>query len=156
MSSTVPAESGTVEQLLGIWRHVDDPPSVVADLVHLQTLILMAMATTAHGPSYRPKSPFLGAAIDVARSMKLRFRQVDSAAGDESNSDLEDKAAVRAWWTLVMLDRWRAVGAADETMIHNDSVVIVTGLKSVLGEAGYSLIRESIRIRCTRDPQRPY
>jgi hypothetical protein len=104
----------------------------------------MAIATGAQEPGHRPKSPFLGAAIDLARSMRLRLAQADHAAIDQSDPDSDDKVAIRAWWTLVMLDRWRSIGTADETMIHNDSVVIVAGLRSVFGEAGYSLIRESI------------
>ena len=109
----------------------------------------MALESDSHGPASvkaldggPPKTSVLGRAIGLAYSMGLHRANIDSNLELESDADAEDKVAVRAWWILVMLDRWNAIGAATPTMISNDSVVILPSLRPILGEACYTFLRK--------------
>ncbi|KAK8855795.1 transcriptional regulatory protein [Apiospora arundinis] len=120
----------------------------VTNLVHLQTLILIAIATDNYGPGSlkgehggAAKASILGRAVGLAYSMRLHVAQVDQAQDLDLDSD--ENVAVRAWWTLVSLDRWNAISTASPLLIPNDSVVILPGLSSLLGENGYHLVRLS-------------
>jgi hypothetical protein len=145
------AETGgdarTANRLLTEWETEGNRRSLQTDLVHLQTLILMAMETDSHGPlSIRgyhggpAKGSFIGRAISLAYSMGLHLAKIDPLADDELDLDVEDKVALRAWWSLVMLDRWHAVGAALPAQIPNDTVVILPGLKYLMGDGPFTLL----------------
>ncbi|KAK8046542.1 hypothetical protein PG996_014606 [Apiospora saccharicola] len=120
----------------------------VANLVHLQTLILIAIATDNYGPGSlngehggAAKASILGRAVGLAYSMRLHVSQVDQ--GQDLDPDSDENVAVRAWWTLISLDRWNAISTASPLLIPNDSVVILPGLGSLLGDNGYHLVRLS-------------
>ncbi|KAK8111456.1 uncharacterized protein PG998_007913 [Apiospora kogelbergensis] len=120
----------------------------VTNLVHLQTLIFIAIATDNYGPGSlkgehggAAKASILGRAVGLAYSMRLHVAQVDQVQDLDLDSD--ENVAVRAWWTLVSLDRWNAISTASPLLIPNDSVVILPGLSSLLGENGYHLVRLS-------------
>ncbi|KAH8205369.1 hypothetical protein TruAng_000448 [Truncatella angustata] len=128
------------------WKANASSMSNVARLVHLQTLILIAIASDHCGPasltgeSGSPnKSGVLGEAIGVAYSMRLHASQANADLSGDSDAD--ENVAIRAWWTLVMLDRWNAISTASPVFIPNDSVVILPGLKDLLGENVYHLAR---------------
>ncbi|KAI1175192.1 hypothetical protein F4777DRAFT_579176 [Nemania sp. FL0916] len=118
------------------------------NIVHLQTLILMAIATDNYGPPSLKgehggpsKASILGRAVGLAYSMRLHVASLSVAL--HRNGDSDESIAIRTWWTLVMLDRWNAVSTASPLFIPNDSVVILPGLISVLGENVYHLARLS-------------
>jgi hypothetical protein len=142
-------DARTANRLLTEWETEGNRRSLQTDLVHLQTLILMAMETDSHGPSsirgYHggpAKGSFIGRAISLAYSMGLHLAKIDPLPNDELDLDMEDKVALRAWWSLVMLDRWHAVGAALPAQIPNDTVVILPGLKYLMGEGPFTLLCE--------------
>lgn len=121
----------------------------LTNLVHLQTLILMAIATDNYGPPSLKgehggpsKASILGRAVGLAYSMRLHMASLSASPHANRNSDSDESIAVRTWWTLVMLDRWNALSTASPLLIPNDSVVILPGLVSVLGENVYHLARE--------------
>ncbi|KAI0105218.1 hypothetical protein GGR51DRAFT_560429 [Nemania sp. FL0031] len=139
---------GSATRIVAEWE--SDPSShrnPLANLVHLQTLILMAIATDNYGPPSLKgehggpsKASILGRAVGLAYSMRLHMASLD-AGSLVSGSD--ESIAICTWWTLVMLDRWNAVSTASPLFIPNDSVVILPGLVSVLGENVYHLTRLS-------------
>lgn len=139
----------TANHLLADWEGEPNSRTSATDLVHLQTLILMAIETDYHGPaSLRgleggpSKASILGRAVGLAYSMGLHRARVESNPEAEVDVDAEENVGLRAWWVLVTLDRWNAIGTATPTMISNDTVVVLPGLKPIVGEGGYSLIRK--------------
>ncbi|KAK8034667.1 hypothetical protein PG993_009662, partial [Apiospora rasikravindrae] len=92
----------------------------VTNLVHLQTLILIAIATDNYGPG-------------SLRGSMAALRKHPFLAGR------------LAWHTLCacMSPRWNAISTASPLLIPNDSVVILPRLNSLLGDNGYHLVRLS-------------
>lgn len=146
-----PGTSGdtrTANKLLTEWETDNNTRSYQTDLVHLQTLLLMAIETDAHGPASvkghhggLPKGAFIGRALALAYSMGLH-REAIEPNSEELDVDKEDNIAMRAWWSLVMLDRWNAIGAALPAQIPSDAAVILPGLKLIMGDGPYALLRE--------------
>lgn len=113
-----------------------------SDLIHLQCLILMIINTDNCGPaSLRgehegPAKPtLLGRAAGVAYAMNVPQEAV--ALGEVDNPQSEQCIRVRAWWTLVVLDRWNALSTATPLIISGDTVVLPHNLKPIVGEANY-------------------
>lgn len=113
-----------------------------SDLIHLQCLILMIINTDNCGPaSLRgehegpAKSTLLGRAAGVAYAMSVPQEAV--AMGEVDNPQSEQCIRVRAWWTLVVLDRWNALSTATPLIISGDTVVLPHNLKPIVGEANY-------------------
>ncbi|KAI0449105.1 hypothetical protein F5B21DRAFT_64976 [Xylaria acuta] len=136
-------------RIVAEWESDSSPPrNSLANLVHLQTLILMAIATDNYGPPSLKgehggpsKASILGRAVGLAYSMRLHMASLDASSHVQGDSD--ESIAIRTWWALVMLDRWNAVSTASPLFIPNDSVVILPGLVLVLGESVYHLTRLS-------------
>lgn len=137
-------------RLLNEWEAERLPRSAVTDLVRLQTLVMVVIALDCQGiasvkgelggPS---KAEIIGRAVGLGYSMRLHLSEVDPDANPELDPNSDDNVALRAWWVLVMLDRWNAVGTAMPTLINNDSVVVLPGLKHIVGDVVYALIRKS-------------
>lgn len=126
----------------------------VADLVHLQCLILMIInvdnyglvsLTREHeGPA---KTTLLGRAAGLAYSMGIPHEAMTLNPVGDVESD--QYIRVRAWWALVILDRWNAISTATPLVIAGDSIVLPHNLKPVLGEANY---RFTCKLRVSKCP----
>jgi hypothetical protein len=146
-----PGTSGdtrTANKLLTEWEADNNTRSYNTDLVHLQTLLLMAIETDSHGPAAirgHPagllKGAFIGRALALSYSMGLHTAAID-ANPEELDGDMQDMVALRAWWSLVMLDRWHAIGAGIPAQIPPNTAVILAGHKLIMGEGPYALMRE--------------
>ncbi|KAI1427888.1 hypothetical protein F5Y12DRAFT_125074 [Xylaria sp. FL1777] len=142
---------GSATRVVAEWESdPSSPRNLLANLVHLQTLILMAIATDNYGPPSLKgehggpsKASILGRAVGLAYSMRLHLASLDASSQEPRDGDSDESIAIRTWWTLVMLDRWNALSTASPLFIPNDSVVILPGLVSVLGENVYHLTRLS-------------
>ncbi|KAI0540575.1 hypothetical protein GGR58DRAFT_118889 [Xylaria digitata] len=142
---------GSTTRLVAEWESDPSfPRNSLANLVHLQTLILMAIATDNYGPPSLKgehggpsKASILGRAVGLAYSMRLHMASLDADSHAHQAGDSDESIAIRTWWTLVMLDRWNAVSTTNPLFIPNDSVVILPGLISVLGDNVYHLTRLS-------------
>ncbi|KLU92174.1 hypothetical protein MAPG_11120 [Magnaporthiopsis poae ATCC 64411] len=140
-------DAKTANRLLSEWESDGSSRgSYMADLVHLQSLLLLAIEADNHGPAALrgqhgspSKTSFLGRAVAVAYAMGLRTAQImeDGWPGPDSDAESEDKVALRAWWSLVALDRFNAVGTAQGLLIPQGSIHVGPGLRNLLGEAGY-------------------
>lgn len=113
-----------------------------SDLIHLQCLILMIINTDNCGPaSLRgehegpAKSTLLGRAAGVAYAMSVPREAVSLC--EVENPQSEQCIRVRAWWTLVVLDRWNALSTATPLIISGDTVVLPHNLQPIVGEANY-------------------
>lgn len=140
---------GSATRMLAEWESDLGPRNSVMNLVHLQTLILIAISTDNYGPSSLtgvhggpPKASVLGRAVGLAYSLRLHVSGLETNVDGQLEPDSNENIAIRAWWTLIMLDRWNAIGTASPLLIPNDSVVILPSLNSVLGESVYHLARE--------------
>lgn len=139
----------SISKRIAEWESELTPRTPIVNLVHLQTLILTAIATDNFGPTSvkgghggAAKASILGRAVGLAYSMRLHLPQSGLKDDIEIDLDSDENVASRAWWTLVMLDRWNAIGTASPLLIPNDSVVILPSLGLLLGETGYHLARE--------------
>ncbi|KAK2013873.1 hypothetical protein LZ32DRAFT_529648 [Colletotrichum eremochloae] len=131
--------------LLVEWEASDSASRTpVASLVFLQTLLLMIIEADNRplGSIGAPKESLLGRAVASANALKLYQAKADLSDA-EAGADTESQLRVRIWWSLVMLDRWNAVGAAVPSLIRDESVVVSASLKVVVGEVQYLLIRAS-------------
>ena len=150
-------DSRAANRLLGDWEAETAERAPISDLIHLQTLILMIIEADNHGPEslkgQHPgpsKASLIGRAVGVAYSMSLQRAHIDTTAEVQPDSDTEQLLRIRAWWILVILDRWNAIGTADPMMISNDTVSLSPGLKQVFGEAIYRFISEYLFRRFLR------
>ncbi|KAI1827381.1 hypothetical protein F4861DRAFT_407102 [Xylaria intraflava] len=142
---------GSATRIVAAWESdASSPRNLLTNIVHLQALILMAIATDNYGSSSLKgehggpsKASILGRAVGLAYSMRLHVASCSASPNPENNGDTDECIAIRTWWTLVMLDRWNALSTASPLFIPNDSVVILPGLISVLGENVYHLTRLS-------------
>ncbi|KAI0168990.1 hypothetical protein GGR52DRAFT_500463 [Hypoxylon sp. FL1284] len=143
-------DAGSAARLVADWELDSSPRTATMNLVHLQTLILIAISTDNYGPTSLKgehggpsKASSLGRAVGLAYSMRLHVSGLEMNADSQLEPDSSENVAIRAWWTLVMLDRWNAIGTASPLFIPNDSVVIPPSLNLVLGENAYHLARLS-------------
>ena len=139
----------TARRLLSSWEEECIPRTATTDLVRLLTLIMLGIGHDLDGiPAVKgqlggpSKAEMVGRAVGLAHSMNLRVKAAKLDASSPLDPDTDSNWAVRAWWVLVMLDRWTALGAATPALIDNDSAVIVPALKQLVGEVVYHLIRE--------------
>ena len=132
------------------WEADEVFPDRVTDLVSLQTFTAIALRMSYLAPVERllQASPLrqspLSHAIDLAFSMKMYKVQPTPVPEPEFDPNSDDNVSLRAWWTIVMLDRWNAIGTGSMHRIPGECVNIVPGLKPVLGTSGYVLVREYI------------
>jgi hypothetical protein len=119
--------------------------SPVTTLIYLQTLVLMMIEAdnrvpTTGGPS---KESLIGRAVAAAYSAKLYMSAIEAQPDGEPDSESDDRLQVRVWWTLVLLDRWNAIGTGTPSLIRDDSVVVPSGLQAIIGELPFMLIRKA-------------
>lgn len=144
---------GSASRLITEWESESSPRTSVMNLVHLQTLILIAIATDNYGPSSlkgehggASKPSVLGRAVGLAYSMRLHVPSQKTHSVTKPDPDSDENVAARAWWTLIMLDRWNAISTSSPLFIPNDSVVILPSLNTLLGEGAFHLARKFRRV----------
>ncbi|KAL9126754.1 MAG: hypothetical protein Q9217_004244 [Psora testacea] len=103
--------------------------SMTQHLVHMQTLLLMAIADELNGPSSSQNANWLGFAVLLANSLHLQKVQYM----DHTKSSDVDRLIRRAWLSLVILDRWHAAGMCSATLIHDENIQLVPSDHALLG-----------------------
>ncbi|OAA67354.1 c6 zinc finger domain containing protein [Niveomyces insectorum RCEF 264] len=151
--------------LLVQWETEGSPRTTAHDLVHLQTLLLLAIEADSYGPASLKgqhgglsKTALLARAVAVAYGMDLPAQQVGATAaaaaaaataspggadGQAEQFDTEARLALRAWWSLVVLDRWNGVAIGKPLLIPDSTVVLSPGLRPLLGESAYQFTKLS-------------
>lgn len=121
---------------------------LASQLIRLQCLILMIINVENYGPvslmgehEGPAKVELLARAAGFAYFMGIPDEAMSMAP--VANTESEECLRVRAWWTLIILDRWNAISSATRLVISGDAVVLPHNLKSVFGEANYRFTRES-------------
>jgi hypothetical protein len=145
---------------------------LLRNLLHMQTLLLLALnadkrafsppqadtprgmspsALQEHGYSSRFVGSMFGAAWGCANEMRLseinitRKRHHDQMEIQDVAGDLDGEEALcrRAWWILVILDRWRAASTSSMPLISDEKIFLKDSDRQVLGDVGYHLVRIS-------------
>jgi hypothetical protein len=142
-------DPATACRQLSDWEADLKPGSAAIDLLRLQILAMALIAMDCHGLSSikgeaggPSKAELLGRAAGLGYSMRLYARVVEPDPNPELDLNSDDMVALRTWYVLVMLDRWNAVGTAASVVISNDSVEIPVGLKHVVGDVVFALLRK--------------
>ena len=126
----------------------DPRASVSSSLLYLQTLILMALEADNHGPATMqgqhggpPRAAWVGSAVGLAYSLKLHHNRVGErfAHGDP---DSDEKLGRRAWWVLVVLDRWHAISTSSPLFIPDSNVVLLPEDQMLIGLTPFHLVRK--------------
>lgn len=118
------------------------------DLIYLQTLILMGLESENHGPAKfggvagPPRATWLGAAVGQVYTLKLHSNRVSKEKLVQGDPDSDEKLGRRAWWILVILDRWHAISTSSLLFIPDSSVALLVEDQTVLGAETYQITRE--------------
>jgi len=125
-------------------KKITDRPT---NLVHLQTLLLMAIEADNSGPAGTtpngtPSAAWLGNAVGLAYSMKLHKHEAIADKNPENDQDSDGKLARRIWWSLVIMDRLHAASTSSPVLIPDSSVVVYPEDQALLGDGPYHLARK--------------
>lgn len=95
----------------------------------------------------------IGAAWGCANELKLSeingvvrkrsHEQMEGLGESVGDIDGEECLARRAWWILVILDRWRSVSTSSIPLISDDKICLKESDRAVLGEPTFHLVRLS-------------
>lgn len=124
--------------LLFDWENSSGQRTPSANIVHAQALILLIIDADWRRSTTLPF--LLSRAVALANTMGL-WKAPDMDAALQADSD--EQLRVRIWWSLVLLDRWHAVGSGKPVQIPETSVVVPTGLDAIVDGGCYQLIRKS-------------
>ncbi|EPS41165.1 hypothetical protein H072_4959 [Dactylellina haptotyla CBS 200.50] len=148
---TGPFESRGVAELAFAAQYEDPASRSIADnLIYLQTLIFLILEADNRGPTAikgqfgPPRALWLGAAIGLAYNLRLHHGNTGIKASEGDHDDSDEKLGRRAWWTLVVLDRWNAVSTSSPLHIPDSSVVLLQEDQLLLGSAAYQITRLSM------------
>lgn len=141
----------STDQLLADWESDRRrwPWSSALGLVYFQTLVMMALNCGHHGvaePSRQSRDAWesgcLGKAVGLGLSMRLHLATPNLGEGPEPNLESDDNVALRAWWALVVFDRWNAISMGKPLFISPDTAVLPPDMRSLIGEGGHCFIRK--------------
>lgn len=115
-----------------------------AKLILLQTMILLALEADSHGPraSGPSRATWVGSAVGLSHSMKLHYFDSGAEESAGGDSDTDEKLGRRAYWVLVVLDRWQAISTNSPLLIPDGTVVLMPEDQQLLGVAPFHLVRK--------------
>ncbi|KAB8345906.1 hypothetical protein FH972_022961 [Carpinus fangiana] len=118
------------------------------DIIYIQSLILMALASDNFGPATMrgqvgpPRAEWLGRAIGMATHLKLNTARSRDRIG-EGDPDADEKLGRRVWWILFILDRWHSSSTNSLLQLPDNSSALIAEDQIMLGESTYHLARLS-------------
>jgi hypothetical protein len=118
--------------------------STSVNLVYLQTMLLLSIATINNGfrgQGGTSRSVWLCTAVSLAYEIKLHKRsfQQQPLADD---LDTEENLLRKVWWSLVILDRWHSSSISTPALIPDESLVVHPEDQFLLGDSIYHLSRK--------------
>lgn len=132
-----PGELNHADALLHEWESSGAPRGRVADIVHAQTLLLLAIDADWRASS---KLPFL---LSRAVALANRMRLWKLSPAESTDPDSEDHLLAKIWWSVVLMDRWYAAGTGTPAQIPDSSAVVREGVRAVVGDVCFYLLRMS-------------
>lgn len=137
------SSSGNVKlasALIHDWETSDEPRTQAVNIVHVQTLLLLIIDADWRCSPSLPS--LLARAVALANTMRLwKYPSLSEA----SEPDSDDHLCVRIWWSLVLMDRWHAVGTGQPVLIPSASVVAPANLESITGDLCFQLTRKFLK-----------
>ena len=121
--------------------------SPTANIIYLQTLIFLIIATELDGPvSMKPldaptKDQFFGMARGITSHLKLH--SPDPVNPTTAEAKLVHMTGRRAWWILATLDSWNALGSGNQPQIISKGTHPVNDDWNTLGNTLYFFACES-------------
>ena len=122
---------------------LDSSNNPFRDLVKLQTAVMMVLAIDVNGPIRKfgvQRAAFVGLANGIAQELNLHVNPVKDY--NSAMTDSVDVVSRRAWWSLIVLDRWYAAGMAKHYQIVDAASKLTPEDPKVLGGPLYQLARE--------------
>jgi hypothetical protein len=108
----------------------------------------MALEADNHGPatmrgmsSGPPRAAWVGSAVGLAYSLKLHHNTVGERF-THGDPDSDEKLGRRAWWVLVVLDRWHAISTSSPLFIPDSNVVLLPEDQMLIGLTPFHLVRK--------------
>ena len=111
------------------------------NVLYLQALILMILATDIYPRSPSRISVWYGLAFTVSTFLQLHVKKDLEAIGTVNILSI-DKMARKSWLVLVVLDRWYAASASYPPTISDKGVYLSPSDHVLLGDQLYHLTRE--------------
>lgn len=130
------------------WELDEYPRTLATELVYFQTTVMMALDQDRGRARPFPQTVLISKARGIGVSQKLHLASPDPILSPEFDPDSDHSVALRAWWVLVAFDRWHAIATGVPTAIGNDTAVLLPGLKLIVGDGVYQLLRKSLK-HCT-------
>ncbi len=128
------------EQLVACQLEDLQARSTSDNLIYLQALLLMGLASDSSGPFQVQQSLWINLAFGVSVFLKLHCNhRVVHVVGSELDSN--EKLGRRAWLVLFMMDRWHASGTAGPFVIREKMAEIYEEDGGLLGNTGIRLAR---------------
>ena len=97
---------------------------------------------SSHDEGGIPWGAWFGLANSVAQGMRLHTNPKKHASPDDTIDDSIDTIGRRAWWSLIVLDRWHAAGGATAPQIPDSVAVLGPADLRRLGIDLYHLARK--------------
>jgi hypothetical protein len=120
-------------ELFDSWTQYDN-------VLYLQTLVLMILATDIYPRSPCRISVWYGLAFTVSTFLQLHVKK-DAEAVANANMTSIDIIARKSWLVLVVLDRWHAAGASYPPTISDRGICLSLTDRALLGDQLYHLTR---------------
>ncbi|TGZ78185.1 hypothetical protein EX30DRAFT_351219 [Ascodesmis nigricans] len=118
-------------------------------LLLLQSLILLSIEADLYDtlPSRSKRRMLLGAAAGLMQTMKLPYAGSGGQRFSVNDLDSEEMLGRRAWWVLVVLDRWQAVSMGLPLLISDDTgITLSPDDEPLLGTATYHFFQLSLHL----------
>ena len=136
------------EQLAAVQLEDLGNRSVSENLVYLQALLLMSLASSASGPTKAPQSAWFNQALNVAISLGLHLNHPhEHVAG--SDLDTNGKLCRRAWLAFVVMDRWHAAGLGVPQLTNDSQAKLYPQDTELLGDVGTRFARKYPIYKCS-------
>lgn len=117
------------------------------NIVYLQAIILMAMATDTSGPAISQQPIWYSLACIMADFLGL---SVGPPYKQNADPEIEySKLARRAWLVFITLDRWHASGTLSRSIMPEDVTLFPHDDHALLGGNGFHLLRKHLSISYT-------
>lgn len=125
-------------------QQAEDPKTrtPLSNVVYLQALILMIIATENSGPSFLQNNHWFGLAITTATNMKLHLHWAQETGDHKNDPDSIAKLGRRAWLILFILDSWHAPGTFGPLLVPGIGAKLGDSNLALLGAPAYHMFRK--------------
>lgn len=130
--------------LTGVRTTKAPEPTYYNLITSLQTAIMMIISIDIAGPAslHAPgpqRGAWFGHANSIAQSLKLYTLKMTT---ENLDKDTPEAVSRRAWWTLIVIDRWHSAGTATPQQIPDTVAILDMTDELALARPFYHLARK--------------